>query len=157
VVVKVVTNETTAANLLLTGGLDIAKIGGADLNRLLSDSSVRSKSATGYYNYYMVFNQDPSRPTSDVTVRKALVSAIDQNAYNQAGNQGRGELSPSFLMPKADCFDPKTADLLPKNPGPDAARQVLLAAGYTAGPDGKLQKDGKPLVIEFTSSTVPGI
>lgn len=157
VIVKVVTNETTAANLLLTGGLDIAKIGGADVPRLLADPSLRSKTATGYYNYYMVFNQDPSRPTSDVKIREALVSAIDQNSYNQAANQGTGETSPSFLMPKADCFDPKTADLLPKNPGAETAKQLLLAAGWTVGADGKLQKNGIPLVIQFASSTVPGI
>jgi peptide/nickel transport system substrate-binding protein len=157
VIVKVVTNETTAANLLATGGLDIGKIGGTDITRLLAEPSLRSKTTTGYYDYYLVFNQDPSRPTSDVKIREALVAAIDQNAYNQAANQGRGEVSPSFLMPKADCFDPKTADLLPKNPGPDKTKQILLDAGWSLGTDGKLQKDGKPLVIEFTSSTVPGI
>jgi peptide/nickel transport system substrate-binding protein len=154
---KIVTNETTAANLLVAGGLDIAKVGGAAVTRLLAERSLRSKSATGYAIYYMVFNQDPSRPTSDVKVREALVSAIDQNGYNQAANQGRGETSPSFLMQKADCFNPRTAELLPKNPRPETAKQVLLNAGWTVGANGKLEKNGQPLVITFTSSTVPGI
>src|SRR5262249_42626834 len=47
-VYKIVTNETTASNLLLTGGLDIARIQGPDVQRLLQNNSVGQFKATGW-------------------------------------------------------------------------------------------------------------
>jgi peptide/nickel transport system substrate-binding protein len=147
-VIRVVPNDTTAANLLLTGGLDIAQINGPDVTRLLADKSLMSKSSTSYYNNPLYFNEDPTRPTGDLKVREALASAIDRNEFNQAAYQGRGALSSSYLQPNADCFDPTTAALLPSDPSPDKARQLLIADGWTVGSDGKLQKNGQPLVVQ---------
>lgn len=146
-IIRVVPNDTTAANLLLTGGLDIAQINGPDVSRLLGEPSLISHSSTSYDNNPLYFNQDPARPTSDLKVRQALAAAIDRNEFNQAAYQGRGTLSSSFLQPNADCFEPATASLLPTNPSPEKARQMLVDAGWSPGPDGKLQKDGKPLIV----------
>jgi peptide/nickel transport system substrate-binding protein len=157
IIYKVVTNETTAANLLLTGGLDIGKVAGADLPRLLADPTLTNKSSTSFYNYTIIFSQDPTHPTADPMVRQALVSGADLDQWNQAANQGRGTVSPSFIMPIADCFDANTAQYRVQNPGPDKARQVLMADGYTPGPDGKLQKDGQPLKIVLVSTTTTGL
>lgn len=156
-IAKVVTNETTVANLLLTGGLDISRTGGVDVARLQAEKSLISKVSNSFYNNTLTFNQLDSRPTSDVKVREALVSAIDPDAWNQAANQGRGVISPSFLQSKGDCYDAKTQDLRVANAGPDKARAVLIAAGWTPGPDGKLQKDGRPLVIQLVSTTISGL
>jgi len=60
-------------------------------------------------------------------------------------------------MPIADCFDPNTAQYRVKDPSPDKTRQLLLADGYTAGPDGKLQKDGQSLTIVLVSTTTTGL
>jgi peptide/nickel transport system substrate-binding protein len=157
VIFRVVTNETTAANLVLTGGLDVTKVGGLDVSRLLTESSLISTTATSFYNTDLIFSHKSSSPTADIKVREALVSAIDVNAWNQAANAGRGEVSPSFLMPKADCFDPTTAELRIKDPNPEKAKQTLLSAGWTVGPNGKLAKDGKPLSINLLSSNVIGL
>jgi peptide/nickel transport system substrate-binding protein len=154
---KVVTNETTAANLLLTGGLDISKVAGADVPRLLAESSLINKTATSFYNYTIVFSQDPTHPTADEKVRQALISGIDLDQWNQAANQGRGVVSPSFIMPIADCFDGNAAQYRVKDPSPDKTHQLLLADGYTAGPDGKLQKGGQPLTIVLVSTTTTGL
>src|SRR5204862_5755185 len=43
---KVVPNETTAANLLLTGGVDIGKVAGPDVPRLLAEKALSSKTVT---------------------------------------------------------------------------------------------------------------
>jgi peptide/nickel transport system substrate-binding protein len=154
-VIRVVPNDTTAANLLITGGLDIAQINGPDVTRLLADNSLISKSSTSFYNNPLLFNEDPSRPTGDPRVREALASAIDRNAFNTAAYQGHGTLSSSYLQPNADCFDPSTADLLPTDPSPDRARQLLIADGWSPGADGKLQKNGQPLVVQIMG--VPAI
>ena len=79
VVFKVVTNETTAANLLLSGSLDLARAAGQDVPRLLEDKSLLNKTTTSFYKYPLIFNQAPTETTSDPKVREALVSAIDVN------------------------------------------------------------------------------
>jgi peptide/nickel transport system substrate-binding protein len=151
-VFKNIQNDTTAANLLLSGGLDIAQISGPDVPRLLADKSLISKTTTSTYNYNLVFNEKEGQPANDIKVREALVSAIDPAQWNQAASQGRGEVSPSFLMPQSDCFDPTTANYRVKDPSPDKARAMLLAAGWTARADGKLEKNGKPLTIVLPGS-----
>lgn len=151
---KVVTNETTAANLLVTGGLDMAPIAGTDLQRLIGDKSLVHKAATSYLSYSLVFNQAPGHPTVDETVRRALIAAVDQKAWNQVAYQGLGKVSPSFLSQNAECFEPSTQSLVPANPGPAKAKAILTAAGYTTGANGKLEKDGKPLTVNFVATTV---
>jgi peptide/nickel transport system substrate-binding protein len=151
---KIVDSDTTAANLLLTGGLNIAQVGGSDVTRLLAEKSLISKTSTSYHNNTILFNQNPARPTADIKVREALASAFDREEYAKAAYQGRYVMSSSYIQPNADCFDPSTASLLPQSPSPDKARQILLADGFTAGPDGKLQKDGKPLTIQMRATPV---
>jgi peptide/nickel transport system substrate-binding protein len=154
---KVVTNETTVANLLLTGGLDISRTGGTDVSRLQAEKSLVAKVGSSFYNNTLIFNQLPARPTSDPIVRQALASAVNLDAWNQAANQGNGVISPSFLQSKADCFDPTTQTLRVANPGPETAKAVLVAAGWTPGADGMLQKEGKPLTIQLVSTTINGL
>jgi peptide/nickel transport system substrate-binding protein len=157
VTAKVVTNETTAANLLLTGGLDVSKVGGADVPRLKGDKSLVNATTVSFYNNTLIFSMDPAHPTADKVVRQALSTAIDRESWNQAANQGRGTPSTSFLQPKADCYEPKTKDLAPKNPSADAARKILTDAGWTAGANGKLQKNGQPLTVILVSTTITGL
>jgi peptide/nickel transport system substrate-binding protein len=157
VIYKVITNETTAANLLLTGGLDVSKVAGVDVARLLADSSLVNKTATSFYNYTVIFSQDPTHPTANAKVREALISGVDINQWNQAANQGRGTISPSFIMPIADCFDPTTQQRRVAEPSPEKTKQILMADGYTPGPDGKLQKNGQPLTIVLVSTTTTGL
>lgn len=153
IVFKVVTNETTAANLLVTGGLDVGQVTGADVDRLLADKDLTHKTLVGPLTLPLLFNQSPGRPTADPAVRQALMSAVDRNQWNRIVYQGRGFASPSFLGPGGDCYDASVAKYLPANPGPERAKQILTAAGWTLI-NGKFQKDGRPLVIDFPATTV---
>jgi peptide/nickel transport system substrate-binding protein len=145
---KVVENDSTAANLLITGGLDIAQVNGPDVARLLANKSLNHKQVTSFGTTWLMFNQTPGHPTADDTIRQALMTAVDPKAWNQAANQGRGTVSPSIIQPGGDCFDPSTASLLP-TPSVDKAKALLQSAGYAVGGDGKLVKDGKPLKIRL--------
>ena len=150
---KVVTNETTAANLLVTGGLDLGLVAGPDVDRLLANKDLTNKKVIAPQSFNLVFNHSSGRPTADPKVREALMSAIDRNAWNRIVYKGRGFSSPSFLGPTADCYDASVAQYLPKNPSPDNAKKILLAAGWTVGANGKLEKNGQPLVINFVATT----
>lgn len=150
---KVISDDTTAANLLLTHGLDLSVITGPDVQRLLQEKSLTHKVANSYTTYPLSYNETPGRPTAIKEVRQALSTAIDQRGWNQAAYQGRGLVSSSILAPNADCYDPATAKLIPA-PDPAKAAQILEAAGYTMDSSGHLQKDGQPLVINFLATTV---
>lgn len=145
VVFKVVTNDTTAANLLMTGGVDLSKVLGPDVSRLQADRSITEKDAHATYAYPAVVNQGAGHPGADVAVRQAIFTAIDPKAWNTAANGGRGVVSTSFLTPDANCYDPGTKALA-VTPSVDKAKSVLTGAGYTIS-GGSVQKDGKPVTI----------
>jgi peptide/nickel transport system substrate-binding protein len=152
---KVVTNETTAANLLITGGVDVAIVKGADVPRLRADKSLTTQKAVPYTADPMQFNEDPARATSDKTVRLALSTAIDPAGWNQAMNNGEGVLSSSVVTPNAPCFDAETKSLMPA-PNVDKARSILTSAGWTADASGKLSKSGKPLTLKVLGNNTQG-
>jgi peptide/nickel transport system substrate-binding protein len=153
---KVITNETTAANLLLTGGLDIASIGGPDQTRLSNEKAALTETlSAGYAPYTLQINEAPGRPGTDQAVRQAMLTAVDPNSWNQAALAGTGTVSTNFQSnPGGPCYT-DLGSIMPK-PDPNAAKQVLLNAGYTAGPDGKMQKNGQPLTITVLGSTTNG-
>jgi peptide/nickel transport system substrate-binding protein len=147
-VVKVITNDTTAANLLLTKGLDIAAVAGPDIARLKNNKSLKIKITSNFETHPLLYNMAPGHPTTDIAVRKALSTAVDAKVWNQLANYGGyGIVSTSLFVPGTPCFDPGTAKLIPKT-STDAARSILLADGYTMQ-GGKLVKNGSPLKIVF--------
>ena len=152
---KVIENETTAANLVLTGGLDIANVGGADEIRLKSDNTLDTQISQSYAPYTLQMNQAPGRPGADETVRKAVYTAIDPKAWNQAAYQGTGIISTNLQAnPAGYCYTDLTS-IVPK-PSASAAKQVLLSAGYTVDSNGKLAKEGKELTIDVVGSSSTG-
>ena len=149
---KVIANDTTAANLLTTGGLDFGQITGPDVTRLAADKSLIHQSGNGTYVYPVVFNEEAGHPTADDKVRQALTTAVDPKAYIQAAFAGFSHPSPSFLAPSIRCYDGSVAKYLPK-PSVSQAKSILLSDGYTADSSGKLSKDGKPLTIKLVSTS----
>jgi peptide/nickel transport system substrate-binding protein len=154
-VYKIVDNETTAANLLQTGGVDGGVITGKDIDRLLANQKLNHVNFPNYGVMVMLMQEAPGRPTADPAVREAVATAIDPKAWGTLGLGGHFVASSSFLTPKAQCYDAGTADVVAK-PDVNAARKVLEDAGWTDD-NGKLTKDGKPLEITLlTSTTFPG-
>jgi peptide/nickel transport system substrate-binding protein len=146
-VYKVVSNDTTAANLLVTGGLDVGLVTGPDVQRLQGDRSLTNRSSHSYYTYPMYMNHDAGRPASDPALRQALMTAIDPKAFNQAAYSGLGTVSSSFLTPDAQCYDPNTTKLAP-SPSVGKARSILSSAGYTTDSSGRLMKGGQPITLK---------
>jgi peptide/nickel transport system substrate-binding protein len=152
--IQVVTNETTSANLLLTGGLDIAAIVGNDNTRLRAEPKLVNRSSVVYNPWIMHMNEAPSRVTADPQVRKAVMQSVDQDGWNKAALAGLGVTSPSFLGTKGICFS-DTSGLLPPV-STSAARATLQAARYSGGASGRLSKDGKPVSIEVLATAQHG-
>jgi peptide/nickel transport system substrate-binding protein len=91
-------------------------------------------------------------------VRQALITAIDPRQWDQVWNLGEGKASPSHLQTQQPCFEPATANDLANRGDLNAAKAILTQAGWTAGADGKFQKNGQPLrlVVLTTPTSGPG-
>jgi len=154
-VFKVIANETTAANLLLTGSLDISLLAGPDIKRLEADKTYEEQIAPSFAPYTFQMNFAPGRPANDIAVRKAVYTAVDPKAWNQAALDGKGLVSTNFQAnPGGYCYT-DLSGIMPK-PSVADARKALQDGGYTLGPDGKFQKGGKTLTLRVVGTSFTG-
>lgn len=151
ITLQVVANDTTAANELISGQLDVATVQGPDVDRLIGNKSLAHTATASYKLAPLTLNATAGHPTADPQLRRAIMTAIDPAAWNQAAYRGRGVTGTSIFSKQALCYEPGTAKLMPK-PSLAAAKQILTAAGYTIGADGKLAKDGKPVNLNVIGS-----
>jgi peptide/nickel transport system substrate-binding protein len=147
VVVQVVPNETTSANLLLSGGLNAATVLGPDAQRLTGADLFASTLDAVLGE--MWFNHAAGRPGADPAVRTALTQALDLGELQEVLTGGNGSPGSTFATaaPVA-CPGDSVSGELPTG-GLEAARETLDVAGWTAGPDGTRSKDGTPLELTF--------
>lgn len=154
IVAKVIQNETTAANLLLSGGLTAATILGADSQRLQQAGlfEVDTNAVAGE----MWFNQSSGRPGADPAVRQALTSALDLGQAAKVITSGRGGPATEFAaLAPASCPGNSVKPALPPH-DLDKAKQELDAAGWKVGSGGTRSKDGKPLAVSFLYNNAQG-
>lgn len=154
VAVKFVSNETTAANLLLSGGLNASTILGPDGKRLQAANLFVSKAPT--LQGEMWYNQAAQRPGADPAVRKALTQAVDLPQLAKVLTSGDGTAATTLAVaPPVACPGSSVAKALPQH-GLDKAKATLDAAGWKAGGDGTRSKGGTPLALTFLYITGTG-
>jgi peptide/nickel transport system substrate-binding protein len=146
VVLKIVSNESTAANLLLAGDINAASFLGPDRERVENAPGV-IKYIDPAGNDDLFFNQAPGRPGADPAVRKALWQAVDLTKLAKVTQQGHGNKSTGLttLSPRPCQVDSVTGHLPTFDVA--AAKQELDAAGWTVGAGGIRAKDGKKLAL----------
>ncbi|HEX5620197.1 MAG TPA: ABC transporter substrate-binding protein [Solirubrobacteraceae bacterium] len=96
VVFKIVKDESTAANLLLSGGLSAAAVTGPDRARLEGQGFQKSEEAGGPQELW--FNQRAGHPGADPAFRRALVSALDLDQLTKVVTQGIGSRATSLTV-----------------------------------------------------------
>jgi peptide/nickel transport system substrate-binding protein len=145
--VRVVADESTRANLLLSGEINAATVLGPDRARLdgagLEYVGVRNSVGE------MLFNEREGRILADQAVREALTLAINQEEVADVVSDGAG-LEAVSLVTKSPflCVADPPAWSLPAQ-DLDKAAQLLDEAGWELGADGTRSKDGQPLAIKF--------
>lgn len=154
VVVRVISNMTTMANLVLAGKVNFAAVSGADRKRL------RQAGVATHDRRYPLgetfFNQKSGRPTADVAVRKALTTALDIPQLRKVAAAGHGVPSRGMLTLKPKpCSGNTASGVLPRY-DPDRARQLLDAAGWHKGAGGIRAKNGTKLHVRFIYSSGRG-
>jgi peptide/nickel transport system substrate-binding protein len=152
--VRIIENETTVANMLLSGEVNAASILGADTERLdAQEMFFQSNAALIGQQWY---NESEDHATADPAVRAALAQAVDLGQLREVITSGLGT-APTTLSTVAPvaCPGESIAGALPAY-DPEAARSALEAAGYAASADGSRAKDGTPLKVVFVHDSALG-
>ncbi len=154
-VMRVITNETTAANLMLSGQVNLARVISQDHQRL--DARGLKKNSLPTSGAWLWFNHRSDRPTADKQVRQALVQALDLSQVIKVSTDGAGRASTGLvaLDPKP-CTGDSVAGQLPEH-DVAAAEALLDKAGWVKGGDGIRRKGGRRLAIDlhFVATTAP--
>ncbi len=147
VVIKVIEDETTRANLLLSGELNMAQIQGGDAQRL--DAAQLKRLPHPMAGTWFRFNENDGRPTADQRVRRALLQGANIPELVKVSTGGKGEAATGMvtLEPKPCAGDSATGVVPTQDVA--AAGAALDAAGWKRGADGIRAKDGKPLAIDI--------
>lgn len=149
-VVQVVKNESTRANLLTSGQLHVAPVSGTDAARLeQNDLFSRSVQVPGSD---LTFNHGEESAASDVAVRQALIKMLDIDDLAQIDSAGLG------TPPTGIAADPKvcpgdTTDALPTH-DEDGARELLESAGWAGSGDVR-SRDGAELTMDLIYLATP--
>ncbi len=147
VVLKVIANETTAANLLLSGEVNATTIIGPDKQRLQNKKAFQRDLVTPLGQLW--FNQKPGSPGSDETVRRALTQALKLDELGQVVTSGSGKPATGLIAPLlSPCKQDTLTGRLPQY-DLEAAKSALDAAGWKAGENGVRSKNGTALKMEF--------
>ena len=147
---RIVPDLLTQEMEFYAGTVDSYGVQPHQVERLGRDATYQSFSGLAFGYTYIGYNMR-REPFKDRRVRKALGMAIDVNKIIKyvLYNQGDRITGP---FPKQTDFYNHAVGPLPYDP--QAALKLLAEAGWEKGPEGWLEKDGKPL--QFTLITNQG-
>ncbi|WP_327084885.1 ABC transporter substrate-binding protein [Nonomuraea sp. NBC_01738] len=154
VVAKIVPNEQTAANLLISGNINAATFYGPDRTRLEAMPGL-TKRFPSAGNGQFFYHQGDDRPTHDPAVRKALTQAVNLKELAGIASSGTGKPTTGLVLQPRPCTGDTVTGHLPAF-DEAAAAAALGAAGWKAGADGIRVKDGKRLTLRYLYATTRG-
>ncbi len=154
VTVNVVTDQSTAANMLMSGDLNLIKLTGSDQKRIDTSQYTATTGLSSPMNAF--FNQNSDRATGSVEVRQAIAEALDRDSVATAITGGLGSTTKSLLSDSSSiCAGTDSSDSIPESDTSDAESK-LDDAGWTKGSDGTREKDGKKLTIKILYNSNAG-
>jgi peptide/nickel transport system substrate-binding protein len=147
---RVVTDETTASNLFLTGAVDISPVFGINEVRVAGTKSAYSFSTQSLQmgSWGVVFNQTAPRVGSDPAVRHAAYLALDTSSMIKAAFSNEGVVFNTMVTPNMQCYDPAVGNATPGYTVAQA-KSILAQDGYKPGSGGVMTKNGKPLQLKI--------
>lgn len=156
VVFEVIPDAQTRIAALLSGEVDLIGgeyVGGISLESLpvlRRNPNVKVFTEPGTTSYFL--QMDTTRaPFDDVRVRQALNHAIDRAAISERLFGGVATPAQGVFPATVPYVEASGSDLYAYDP--ERARALLAEAGYSAGPDGVLAKDGAPLDLTLIVNT----
>jgi peptide/nickel transport system substrate-binding protein len=155
IVFRIITEPTTRLIELQTGNVDMMfPVPYDQVDHIRRQGNIRIERREGRFYEFIAYNPRTHDFFADRDIRLALGLAIDRQAVIQGlqmdefARPAGGPYSPIFR----NLYDPQEQAPLPHDP--ERARQILAGKGWTPGPDGILQREGRPL--RFTLATNAG-
>jgi peptide/nickel transport system substrate-binding protein len=157
IVDRVVTDESTAANLLTTGQVDVAPVFGINEPRVAANHAAYTftTSALQMGSWGVVMNQSPGRVGADPAVRHAIYLALDGPSMVKAAFSTEGVAFSTLTTPNMQCYDPSVGKSTPGF-NPSQAKAILERDGFHLGGDGVMSKNGQPLTVAITMWNTTG-
>ncbi|OLC53773.1 MAG: hypothetical protein AUH92_05265 [Acidobacteria bacterium 13_1_40CM_4_69_4] len=150
VVFRIIPDETTLVNELLTGGIDVMEnVPAGSAQRIEADPRLRLVRVPDLSYHFICWNT-ARPPFADPRVRRALTMAIDREAIIETLLPGTGRPCTGPVLSFLWAHDPS---LRPLPYDPDAARALLKESGWEdRDGDGLLDRDGRPFRFELETN-----
>ncbi len=149
---KFVTNTNTRINQLKSGEVHVVATVPWDKYREIKDlKSIVVHQTRGNAYEHVTLNERQFPPFADVRVRRALLLALDRELYARTILDGLAPVAHGPVQPVSWAY---TSEITRYPFDPAKARALLDEAGWTPGPNGIRQRDGRPLA--FTLITQAG-
>jgi ABC-type transport system substrate-binding protein len=117
-------------NALLSGSVDVASVGGADVSALEDDADVALSIGSATIGRGLTVNPT-MEPFDDILVRQAVAHAINRDAVVDALTDGYGEPRCQLFAANSPAYDEELDGLYPYDPA--RATELLEEAGYADG------------------------
>lgn len=133
VVVRVITNPTTALSALETGQVQVALGQPVSSFRAATKAGLKNDAPLTLFLALSLLDRNGkvAPALGDVRVRQALNYAIDRKSVAAVVGAGLGRPIDQMAVPGDDSYDPALVNAYPYNPA--KAKQLLAAAGYGKG------------------------
>ena len=125
-----ISDDTTRANQLESGGVNVASLASTDVSRFEGNSEFTVVEAQTYGLIYVGMNYN-SEKIANQTVRDAIAYAIDTAAITNAAYLGYADVATSILNPNVTFSIGD--ELSPNEYNPEKAKELLADAGYGDG------------------------
>lgn len=143
IVWKFIPEATTRVAVLETGEVDIAEeLAYQDVQRVRENANLKVERAVPAGTPWTAFPNVKKFPTDQLSVRQALLYAIDREAIAKTIFRSESKAAVSVLLPNSPGYAATFADY---NFDPSKAKATLEDDGWKLGPDGVRTKDGKRL------------
>jgi peptide/nickel transport system substrate-binding protein len=126
-VFKEITDDTTRANQLESGGVNAASISAIDVSRFSGNRNFMIVKAPTYGLVYIGMNYN-SKNVKNQIVRQAIAYAINTSSIAKAAYLGYAKVATSILNPNVTFSIAN--ELKPNQYNPDKAKALLAQAGY---------------------------
>lgn len=150
-VIRVVNNETTAANQLLAGELSAAAVSEADEERLRAQGLFAAENFMT--NGQLFFNQDSGNAVADRDMRLALAQGLDRDAVMSVTTGGAGQRPTQLAVNAPQGCAGNSLDGNDPTHDVEAARAALDEMGWSIGSSGVREKDGEELTLVYLIQT----
>jgi peptide/nickel transport system substrate-binding protein len=151
IVLTVISEEAVAQAALESGELTAGSVAADAIDNLIKNPALKTVINKTVTNLLFLEYNEMHAPFDSETVRRAMGYAINRTAIVKAAFNNYAHPMHGPLANGIPGYDASIGEKYGETYNPAKAKALFAEAGYKPGADGKLAKDGKPLVLSLKS------